>query len=64
MAPGLDGRCFGKGEPLPKWALMLGRARKSLGYRNLAIDKSGSYKNPWKRPAGAGLFINFGDGRG
>jgi hypothetical protein len=27
------------------------------------LDKSGSYKNLGKRPAGAGLFIGFGAGR-
>ena len=64
MAPGLDEGGFSKGELLPKWALVRGRPCKSGNYKNVALDKSDSYKNLGKRPAGAGLFISFGAGRG
>jgi len=64
LAPGLDEGGFGKGELLPKWALVRGRPCKSGNYKNVELDKSGSYKNLGKRPAEAGLFISFGDGRG
>jgi len=42
---------------------MPGRPCKSGHYENMELDESGSYKNLGKRPAGAGLFISFGDGR-
>jgi len=64
LAPELDEGGFGKGELLPNWALVRGKPSKSGNYKNVELDESDSYKNLEKRPAGAGLFISFGDGRG
>jgi hypothetical protein len=49
----IDEGGFGKSEVLPKRAIVGGRRCKSHNWKNLE-----------KRPASAGLFIVFGDGRG
>jgi hypothetical protein len=58
----LDERGFGKGELLPKWAVVRGRPCKSDNCKSGELDESGSRENLERRPANAGLFISFGDG--